>query len=34
MYKWKPNIINNSFLMREGEKISNLEKYVESFKDE
>jgi cbb3-type cytochrome oxidase cytochrome c subunit len=32
MYKWNFKNPNNPFLMREGEKISNLEKYVELLK--
>lgn len=32
MYKWKPKNIDNLFLMREDEKISILEKYIEMLK--
>ena len=29
MYKWKPHDINNPFKTRQGEKIINLDRYVE-----
>lgn len=32
MYKWEPSNINDPFQTREGETISNLEKYVELLK--
>lgn len=32
MYKWKPNDLNDPFKMRKGEKILNLERYVELLK--
>ena len=33
MYKWKPHDINNPFLARPGEKIINLDRYVEVLKE-
>ena len=33
MYKWKPHDINNPFKTRQGEKIINLDKYVEVLKE-
>lgn len=32
MYKWEPHNINNPFLTRAGEKIINLDRYVEVLK--
>jgi len=32
MYKWKPHDINNPFKTRQGEKIINLDRYVEVLK--
>lgn len=33
MYKWKPNNINNPFKMRPGEKLVDLDKYIEVLKE-
>ncbi|MBC5630497.1 hypothetical protein H8S20_16690 [Clostridium sp. NSJ-6] len=33
MYKWKPHDINNQFKTRQGEKIINLDRYVEVLKE-
>lgn len=33
MYKWKPHDINNPFKTRQGEKIVDLDKYVEVLKE-
>ena len=33
MYKWKPHDINNPFKTRQGEKIINLDRYVEVLKE-
>lgn len=33
MYKWKPHDINNLFKTRQGEKIINLNRYVEVLKE-
>ena len=32
MYKWKPHDINNPFKMWPGEKLADLDKYVEMLK--
>lgn len=32
MYKWKPHDINDPFKMRPGEKLADLDKYVEMLK--
>ena len=32
MYKWKPHDINDPFKMRSGEKLADLDKYVEMLK--
>lgn len=32
MYKWKPHDINDPFKTRPGEKIANLDKYVDLLK--
>lgn len=32
MYKWKPHDINNPFKTRQGEKLTDLDKYVEMLK--
>lgn len=32
MYKWKPHDINNPFKTRPGEKLTDLDKYVELLK--